>query len=553
LKYIGQTLEKHKGCDILDINPGAGLWSQKLHEFLQPRSHVLLEPNPSLFKEFLDPLLDAPGSTYKLVSKDTSELSAIKEIVDEGHFANQQRVDPSDPKAQEPNHTLLVTGSLAWDPRLPGLGFDSMAKQLYHHFASAAWSNDLIHAFGPVRTLFWVENDDFNHMIAQSTLGMTKSSRMLEMTQQLEWVVGAERKARPSGKGALGREPQYELESIVRALRAGRESGLDMPPHRQDYTHRFASQIEEVSGGTGISRVDFIQRFMYDQQLKGNAPIGLAQQSAIEYIEMEMQVRKDHPVIDRLGVTFPTLESRQRRIEASSKSLPSLPTAFLRKRNQWVHNIKQRMKLEAVADIGEKLYKLECSALEMQHGSKRDALIEQIEKLDESWRWPAPKLHIRGQTMPLAEVDDRISLRYPPHPRIQWDQRSFEPLVPRLVEAWPHNRMSLVSATPIPRPSDHTSDLHEWMQDFVNRLYIDSAKPVLQALDNMQHGLSDIVNECPSFHDPMKGGRMLLKHLRVRMLTMDMIRELVQAYRGWPFKKPGSDHSTYFRYRDTNQ
>jgi transcription factor 1 len=189
----------------------------------------------------------------------------------------------------------------------------------------------------------------------------------------------------------------------------------------------------------------------------------------------------------------------------------------------------------------------------MQHGSKRDALIEQIEKLDETWEQTIANIPSHSQTMPLAEVDDRISLRYPPHPRIQWDQRSFEPLVPRVVEAWPPNRMSLISATPIPRPSDDTSDLHEWMQDFVSALYADSAKPVLQALETMQHGLSDIVNECPSLRDPKKGGRMLLKHLRVRMLTMDMIRELVQAYRDWPFKPPETDHNRYFRLRNVKQ
>lgn len=137
---MGDSLQKHKGCDILDINPGIGLWSQKLHDFLKPRSHILLEPSPEIFKEFLDPLVNAPDSKYKLVSKDTKDLTSYRELVDEGMFPHQTRVNSTDPAAQDVNNTLLITGSFIWDPRLVGMGFDSMAKQLYHHFTSAAWS-----------------------------------------------------------------------------------------------------------------------------------------------------------------------------------------------------------------------------------------------------------------------------------------------------------------------------------------------------------------------------------------------------------------------------
>ena len=123
LKFYGKSLEIHKGCDILDINPGAGLWSQKLHEFLQPRSHVLMEPN-SDYKHFLDPLVNARDSKYKLVQKNTISLDSYKELVTENVFPEQTRVDPADNSGQDLNTTLLVIGTLAWDPVLPGLAFD---------------------------------------------------------------------------------------------------------------------------------------------------------------------------------------------------------------------------------------------------------------------------------------------------------------------------------------------------------------------------------------------------------------------------------------------
>jgi transcription factor 1 len=295
INYIGPSLEKHKGCDILDINPGACLWSQKLHDFLQPRSHILLEPTPEPFRDFLNPLLNAPDSRYKLVTKDPVTLSSYREMVDEGMFPHQTRVDQADPRSQERNNTLFVTGSLAWDPRLPGMGFDSMSKQVVHHFAQAAWTNDIFHAFGPVCMLLWVQHDDFNAMLAQAIYGMQKSNRILEMAQDITMVVAAERKGRVTGRGSISREPQYEMESVVKALQAARSNDIVIPQHRRDYAHALAADIEATSEGTGISRSLPFQTYLHNQHLAGVIPNGLSPVALIDNAELEIRLRRDHP------------------------------------------------------------------------------------------------------------------------------------------------------------------------------------------------------------------------------------------------------------------
>lgn len=68
-----------------------------------------------------------------------------------------------------------------------------------------------------------------------------------------------------------------------------------------------------------------------------------------------------------------------------------------------------------------------------------------------------------------------------------------------------------------------------------------------EALDSMQHSLSDIIKDCPSLTDGSKGGRLSMKHFRVRMLTTEMLEELTKAYLEWPFKAEGTAHSWYFR------
>jgi transcription factor 1 len=535
-------LEKHKGCDILDINPGAGLWSQKLHEYLKPRRHVLLEPSPAIFAPFLDPLLEVPGSKYKLVSKDPLKLSTYREIAEDGTFPHQTRVDPNDPKAQEVNNTLLVIGSLAWDPRLPGLGFDSMSKQLFHHFASAAWANDLFHAFGPVRSLFWVQTEDFDNMIAKAANGMGKASRLLEMTQDLNIIVTSERQDRKFGKAALGREPQYEIESIVRALQSTKKSGVELPANRQDISCDYAALVEDISGGSGIISFEDMQILLYNQQMAGKSTRGLAGLAMIDTIEFEKKLRSEFPTIPIPPLVGPSSKTPMKGLASEKKIVE-----FRKMRTSVQQHQKTKGKVEAAADIGEEMYLLECKALKMKAGPRKDKIMKQIENLDQAWDQAVDGLESNFVLAPITALDDRLSLRHPPHPRIQWDRRPFEPLVSQEDEVWPLTKVSLVSATPFPRPVGDSSDWHEWVLDFVNGLYNESSRSLPFALDSMAHGLSAVIEDCPSLTDPDRGGRMQMKHFRVRMLTNEMILELAQAYKDWPFKAPGSDHNMYFR------
>jgi transcription factor 1 len=474
-------------------------------------------------------------------------VQTYRQMVDEGVFAHQTRVGPADGNAQDANNTLLVTGSLMWDPNLAGMGFDSMAKQLYHHFSGATWTNDLFHAYGPVRTLFWVQTDDFSPMIAQASVGMQRGNQLLEMTQNMSLVVHSARKARAVGRGALGREPQYELESLVRALRSGRERGMDVAPHRRDVTYDLAKHIEESSGGTGISSVDSIFAYLRGQQLEGKPVTGLLLQSMIENIELEERLRSEHPdlPVDLTGSLTPTATRFVIRGHPAEKEI----TKFRKARAQITGVIQHKLMIEAAADLGEEMYRLECKALKMTEGSQKDSLIKQIEHLDMQWDQAITKLTDNYQSAPLTEVDDRISLRYPPYSRSQWDRRSFEPLIAHEYEAWPRNRISLVSASPKPKPRGDSDDWYEWALDFVHAIYDWPNRSIPVALDSMQHGLSDLVKDCPSLRDPDNGGRLQMKHLRVRMLTMKMIHELVQAYKNWPFKAPGTGHCRYFRHK----
>lgn len=554
LKYYGKSLEIHKGCDILDINPGAGLWSQKLHDFLQPRSHVLMEPTYERFKPFLDPLLDAPGSKYKLVQKATTHLDNYAELIAENVFPEQTRNDPQDTAQQDLNKTLLVTGMLAWDPVLPGMSFDSMAKQLYNLFSAAVRTNDYFHTYGRVRTLLWVNSGDFEPIVAKSIAKFLKNNALLEMTQSMEVIVEGARAPRGSGKAAPGRSPQYEIESTVRAMQRARAHDMPLPSHREDTIHKIAVEIEEKFGGIAHIKYGWLYEYLMTKHKEGTTPTGLLNPQQYQHADRVKELKAKYPDVDFEAIGnardpkkkhtqnfFKGREDHPAREEAHTYSLGKSADRAV---------VATLEKLEVIADVGEELYNKECAALRLADGTpERDALLKQIEALDKQWDQATSRVASNYKAVPFASLDDRISLRFPPHPRLQWDARKFEPLTMQPEEAWPPNRLSLISSTPYPRPPGETADWYEWVHDFVYALYAIPAAPLPDALNKMQHGAAEIMANCPALTDPDKGGRLLMKHLRVRVLTSEMVQQLVQAYRDWPFKEPGSDHNKYFRWK----
>ncbi|KAH6637551.1 hypothetical protein C7974DRAFT_389729 [Boeremia exigua] len=557
LSYYGKHLEVHRGCDILDINPGAGLWSQKLHALLQPRRHVLMEPNDR-FASFLAPLLEAPDSRYTLVLKDTNELSSYKEMLDEGVFPEQTRVDPHDNSGQELNTTLLITGMLVWEPLLPGLGFDSMAKQLYNLFSAAVRSNDQFHAYGRVRTLFWVGADDFRPIIAESMANFNKNNCLLELTQNMEFIVNCPRGPRVSGKGGTGRDPHQEVESAVRAMQRARECGMTLPAHRADKIHTLAAEVEELTEGTGKTSYTWLHDYLLDKHRQGNTVDGLLSIAAIDHHANFLELQAKYPDIDleTMGNAKDAAVKRQQTFWEGRENHPGRADAraFSMRKTAYRGRLSKKEMVETIADVGEKLYYTEGAALRAPDGTaEKTKLLEEVAALDAQWDKQMNSLQVNYRAVPLSAVDDRISLRAPPRPRIQWDRRSFEPLTMSADEVWPPVHLALISSTPHARPPGQTVDFYEWVHDFVYALFPVSSVPLPEALEKMQHGLSEIMDSCPSLRDPEKGGRMLMKHLRVRLLTGEMIEELVGAYRDWPFKEPGSDHNKYFRWKGQNK
>lgn len=537
IKHIGPSLEKYKGCDLIDLHPGIGIWTQKLHEFLRPRTHILFEPS-SRFDPFLLPLVEKQGSTYQIFRGDASRHDEIQRLVQSGLLPHQQRVSHEDANDYKLNETLLVTGTLGWEPRLPGLGFDSMTKQLLVQWGSRAWAHEGYHAWGPVRSLFWGGVEDIRACIPRAACHHTKFSFFMDLLSCNTEVVTPGHFARSVGRtSTAGRDPHLEIESLVRAMRRGRQVGYNLPAHRRENVHDFAEEIERLTDGTGKMGLGEILQYLKEKEAAGVSTIGINMDSSIAMVEAEkdFETNREKYLMPKAG----NLE-----IEIYNKKGRALAV----KRATLKRNQKLKVHIEGLAKMAEEIYDLECRIMGMQDGRGKDSALEDLKTKEEQFELEKCKIDKNYISALASAIDDRLILRSPVE-RLQWDLRPYEPMVMDSKEAWPPSRLSLVDMTPRPLPSNMDSDWFEWVQDFMYGLLSSPTQSVLQSLENCQPGASALVDKAPSLRDVKRGGRLNLKHMRARMLTVEMVEELCRAYKRWPFRNKDANHAKYFRLR----
>jgi transcription factor 1 len=536
IKYIGNTLEKHKGCDIIDLNPGAGLWSQKIHEFLQPRSHILFESSHK-FDEFLRPLLDAPGSKYKLFRGDVGKHADVKQLIEtEGLFPNQTRGSSKNAAGAPLNNSLLVIGSLMWEPGLPGHGFDSMLKQLLTHWGHMARTSEGIHSFGPVRSLLWSTNDDSKGTIPRSPLHRSKFNFLMDMHAKYTEVVTAGHVERSAGRTARsGREPQHEIESLVRAMQSGKKQGMELPANRRENIHQFADEIEQKTGGTGKLRSEEMHDYLVEKEINGVSTIGLNPGATIAVLHAQRDVENNPDMYTQASAS---MKRGTTLTEAGRKHSVKMATV---KRQRAI-----KIEREALAGLGIEIYNLECKALGMKNGARKDAVLAKVQEKEKEFELGIDTLPYQHRSGVLSEIDDRLCLSSEV-PRVQWDERPYEPLVMEPEEVWPPSRVSLIDVTPHSTLRDADPEWYPWLEDFIHGFFSTSSASVIAAMENLQPGASVLVDEAPSLRDPKKGGRLNLNQLRTRMVTLDMVNELCNAYRDWPFKDEAANYASFFK------
>lgn len=503
LERLISSLEKYKGCDLIDLNPGACLWSSKLHDALQPRKHLLVEPHYDSYMPFLKPLLEKVDSKYQLVKKNGMNWSHLEAILTPEHLPEQHALSAGDPRLEQINKTILVTANIASHPVRAYLGFTSFGSLIVYQFLSAIRTSALFQKYGKVRMLLWINPVD-GKIIPKNVNARKKSS--LEATlscQHIEYIVDADL---PLHKR---REKRLDIERATSVLQNMKRNRVKIPDGRKT---KILNAIE--AGETG-REVEELSPKCLQKELKD-------MEDAFASGTFEKDIIKANP----------TMISRLRKTQRSPE--------YLRLCDLTRRNNRQQSKTLLFLDLADKFEKILHLYLTLRQTTDvaNASVIEnkiQVETLayKTAMKSLTPIEHSAVQYL----CDNRRIFTQTP-PGLFWDRREMEPMIAHEDEFYPNQVLSLVDLKPgfLPSVSVHP-EFYDTLAFLTMQMCLVPSHSLKTALENLSPGADEwLVAECPSLTDPLKNGCPDLELISARCITSDMMIEMCEAWLRWPFR-----------------
>ncbi|KAJ8121227.1 hypothetical protein ONZ43_g2269 [Nemania bipapillata] len=492
LSYIGPSLERHRGCDILDIYPGTSLWSHKLHEFLQPRSHLLLEPDAELYAPFLQPLLDQPGT--RIVPKSGIIWRELNSVLTPEFLPHQ--VIPENPDV--PNDTLLVTANLSFHPKKRFMNFDSIASLVLHQFVDSIRSSSLFQRYGLVRMLLWARTDDTLNFLPRTM--QRRKKQALENDLLCEWVhevCGAEADAH----NWFVRDDALNIASAVSTAKKMRKAKLSLPPGREPKL--FLEALAAV---------------------KAKRKLPVPGKALPVFKRPYMEALANLQVADAVDA------------EAGLAEDPDDQKA--KKAYQWRARNENRKAERLFSYMSEldKLIELDKAKVATDASISEDELkwqneiAEMPKTLQDEFITYKASLHAHRQTPALLE----------------WDRRNYEPMTVEPDEFFPNICCNLLDVQPkalhplLRQTGPHSTRAADVLDVILGALMHQSTQPIGPGLDSLWPGASDyILPRWTSIQDVSNGG--FLPHVAFagpepRLLNARQWEQLIELWMEWPFR-----------------
>ncbi|KAF5018112.1 hypothetical protein F66182_9931 [Fusarium sp. NRRL 66182] len=478
--YIGPSLDRHRGCDLVDINPGVGVWSRTLHNLVQPRKHIMMEPDLELYKPHLQDLIDKP-SVHVLPKAGI----LWKELTEMLRMLSNQTV--RDPNAEpERNDTLLVNINLSYYPPKRFQLFECVSTMVLYQLMSSIRTASLFQQYGLVRMLVWINEDGKRRLLPRSAYRRKRGSFEAELA--CEWIHEI------AGQD-LEVEDRYELrdewinmESGYRALARMEKAGLTMPLHRQTHMYQNLKAQPELA----------------NQPLAGvNRPI------------LSRPFRQE---LDNLEEVYAATGAK----EVSTR------LQYLRYRGKYdLEDSQLYLELLQERDALSRMYKTSPAELSKAE-AEFNARIEHVKKnTRKEWNAVRDNYHIFKQDPPA----------------LLWDRRPFEPLAIRADDFYPQIPCALLDFQPKamnPYLRQHGStSMHGATSDTMLRYWWQHMLlPASKAMEGLWPGFGDLVSEVGSLRDPAKGGVPLSGsgEVSARAINETQWAEIIKAFVDWPFK-----------------
>lgn len=576
LERLKPSLEKHIGCDILDLNPGPGIWSSTLHDFLKPRTHILMEPDDAFYKPLLQPLIDAEGSTYKFIPKSGVVWASLQEALSSELLPHQEVLEKEDHRLEAPNNTLLLVANLGYNPRKPYRGFPSITNLVIHQLLSAARSHSLVHKYGLVRMLIWVDNEEKKMILPRTIQLRRKATVEAEITCRYIAEV-----ASSTDTAGYMRDPNLDLKGSIAVLGKMKDAGISTPKDRQGNLEIEATQTISNSQSTkagpkipGHKKLDDLERqfaagafSMFQDTPEGRLASEVVlnpdrvKSRSPEWDRMTLLINKEKDMhkkgykfhygdeLRQLQEGFASGELRkytalENNYGGSGKVIinkhytpefRALNTLRIMHRGAEANKAKAAVlaaEYEAIISM--------CKQVATLEGAAATQLQEKIDASYEIWR---ENIALVNKDITLGVVyhmmDNSIAFSQDP-PILYWDRRTAEPLKAEPEEFFPGTEMALLDFQPQtlwPLLRENFAENYDVLEFFLSNLLVSPVQSVREGITSLAPGAFEyLIPECPSITDPRKGGSPFLETMTVRSLTLEMYKELLEAWLKWPFR-----------------
>lgn len=488
------------------------MWSSKLHDIVKPRTHILMEPDSSTYKPYLEPLLNQKDSTYKFLPMSGIIWNNLNKLERDGHLPHQTLLSPSDPSLEKPNTTLLVTANLGYWPRRPYIGFPSITTLVVHQLLTATRAHSVFQGYGQVRMLIWMHDLEKRIVLPRLIINRRKSSIEAEIScEYIHEVAGGDLETEN-----YRREQAIDILSGQRVAPAMAAAGLHTPPHREGVQEREArtSQLTASTPSIGVRRP-------FEDELLALE----SRYSAGEFPEFYDEVQPHHRATPELS-----LDSTRRRTEEFRR------LQALRWRLKAVGVVNDM--IESRLDSYEAL-ETEWANLRASSEPGREEGMRRVEEGIREWRRKLESGARTTMTAVIQRLEERRGFRAEPA-LLVWDRRAMEPLIVKPTEFAPAQPMALLDFQPRSIwPSLRAEGLgcYDYFEFMLAALFIMPKQSVVAGLRALAPGAEEwILPRCPALRDVGRGGVVDLEMLTVRSLTEEMLREMFEEFMRWPFR-----------------
>lgn len=481
-----------------------------------------MESKQNVYLPFLQPLLDAPGSRYRLRDWPDTYIWQPERYVEEGLLHNAEGHGGPPPTTEEPNNLILIIANLVGQ-RLRAVGRPTGA--ISAHVKAIDFSHAVRHrsgfqSYGPTRMLMWLSDEDKRLLLPRTVGYRGKVSLYMETSFDLEEVVGF-----PHASNAkVRREDALDIESSKQVAKRMHEKNIEMPLYRQAWSGDRRSDLSEVS------RHWHSELHELEQGFQGGKFSRYAERPATESIDGHMS------------------STRNRKVKGTPKTF----TPEYRRMMMLRHVANgQNATIDRINAVLKKQEKIDQMDLDLHRvdieASEQEGIVKALDSRIQEFKDELEKLTAKRLSTLFFIDDDRRAFAMDP-PLLMWDRRKAEPLSAKEDECYAQGKIALLDFQPktideFPMTSEQ-SICFDLISTF---LFSPRGALTLKHLKTIAPGAFEaLVPQIPAIRDPRKGGRYDIDSVRVRAVTPQMIHGLAVAWDNWVFKPPIEDALTQF-------